>query len=68
MSREVIYMTTYGKTVQVRMTTELYTQLKCQADATCRTVPAYIRQVLDCYLWHLEHCPDTLADWRIAAK
>lgn len=51
------------KTVHVSMTPELYAHLKVQAEITYRSVPAYIRQVLKCYLWHLENCPEALTGW-----
>lgn len=54
------------KTVSVILPLELYEWLAVLAEDTARTVPGYIRQVLKGYLWHLEHCPDTLADWPIA--
>lgn len=54
------------KTVSVVLPLELYEWLSLLAGDASRTVPAYIRQVLKCYLWHLEHCPEALKDWPIA--
>lgn len=52
------------KTVAVLMPLELYRQLKVLADDTGWTLPAYIRQVLKSYLWHLENRPETMGEWR----
>lgn len=55
------------KTVSVLMPLELYERLTEQAEQTCRSVPAYIRQVLKCYLWHAENEPEVLAEeWKIS--
>lgn len=56
------------KTVGVVMPLELYEWLAVLAEDTGRTVPAYIRQVLKSYLWHLENCPESLRDWEIAGE
>lgn len=56
------------KTVQVLMPMDLYERLKALADATSLSLPAYIRQVLKSYLWHLENCPEELADWRTVRR
>lgn len=56
------------KTVGVVMPLELYEWLKLLSTDTDRSVPAYIRQVLKCYLWHLENCPETLRDWEPAKR
>lgn len=50
------------KTVSVVMPLELYEQLALRAEDESRSVPGYIRQVLKCYFWHLENCPETLKD------
>ena len=55
------------KTVSVAMPLELYERVKVQAEGTCRSVPAYIRQVLKCYLWYVENEPEELAEkWKIS--
>lgn len=54
------------KTVSVAIPLEQYEWLALLAEESCRSVPAYIRQVLRCYLWHLENCPDSLRDWSVA--
>lgn len=51
------------KTVSVIMPMELYEWLQLLAEDTSRSVPAYIRQVLKCYLWHLENDPKSVEDW-----
>lgn len=56
------------KTVSVLMPMELYEWLALLAEDTGRSVPGYIRQVLKGYLWHLEHCPESLKDWKIARE
>ena len=49
------------------MPLDLYKQLKKQAEQTSRSVPAYIRQVLKCYLWHVENEPKVLVEhWNIS--
>lgn len=54
------------KTVGVLMTLKMYDQISVQAKEKDRTVPAYIRQVLRCYLWHVENAPESLVDeWNI---
>lgn len=54
------------KTVSVLMPMEMYEQIKKQAERTGRSVPSYIRQVLRCYLWHVENAPEELVKhWRI---
>lgn len=54
------------KTVSVLMPQDLYDRVKRQAEKKDRTVPGYIRQVLRCYLWHVENEPETLTDeWTI---
>lgn len=54
------------KTVGVLMPLKMYDQISIQAKETSRTVPGYIRQVLRCYLWHVENAPDSLVDeWNI---
>ncbi len=54
------------KTVGVVMPMKLYDQVKIQSKKTDRTIPAYIRQVLRCYLWHVENTPEALVDeWDI---
>lgn len=54
------------KTVSIILPLDLYDQIKKQAEETSRTVPAYIRQVLRRYLWHIENAPERLTDkWNI---
>lgn len=55
------------KTVSVLMSLELHERLKKQAEQTSRSVSAYIRQVLKCYLWHMENEPEALVEhWKIS--
>lgn len=56
------------KTVSVVLPLELYEWLQLLAEETYRSVPAYIRQVLKCYLWHLENRPESLRDWPVTKK
>ena len=54
------------KTVSIILPLDLYDKIKKQSEKTCRTVPAYIRQVLRRYLWHVENTPECLTDeWDI---
>lgn len=54
------------KTVGVLMSLKMYDQISVQAKEKDRTVPSYIRQVLRCYLWHVENAPESLVDeWNI---
>lgn len=54
------------KTVGVLMSLKMYDQISMQAKEKDRTVPSYIRQVLRCYLWHVENAPESLVDeWNI---
>lgn len=52
------------KSVCVMMPQELYQQVREQAEKTCRTMPGYIRQVLKCYLQHVEHTSED-KEWEI---
>ena len=47
-------------TVCVQLPLDWYDQVKEQAEQLDKTVPGYIRQVLRCYLWHVENAPETL--------
>ena len=54
------------KTVCVQLPLDWYDQVKEQAEQLDKTVPGYIRQVLRCYLWHVENAPETLpGGWNI---
>lgn len=48
------------KTVCVQLSLDWYDQVKKQAEQLDKTVPGYIRQVLRCYLWHVENALETL--------
>lgn len=55
------------KSIGVLMPLELYERLQEQAELTCRSVPSYIRQILKCYLWHVENKPEILVEhWKIS--
>ena len=55
------------KTVGVLMPLEMYKKIEEQAEQTSRSVPSYIRQVLKCYLWHVENVPEVLVEkWKIS--
>lgn len=54
------------KTVSIQIPLDWYDQVKEQAEQRDRTVAGYIRQVLRCYLWHVENAPETLTgEWTI---
>lgn len=54
------------KSVGVQMPLELYERIKAQAEDRYRTVPGYIRQVMERYLWYVEHEPEALTGrWEI---
>ena len=54
------------KSVGMVMPLEMYERIKAQAAEKDRSVPSYIRQVLRCYLWHVENAPEALTDrWKI---
>lgn len=55
------------KNVSVALPLDMYEQLSVSAEQTCRTVPAYIRQIIKRYLWHVENAPDVLTGkWLIS--
>jgi predicted DNA-binding protein len=54
------------KSVGVLMPLEMYECVKVQAREKGKSIPGYIRQVLRCYLWHVENAPEALTGkWKI---
>lgn len=54
------------RAVSVLIPLHLFEQIKIQSEQKERAVSSYIRQVLRCYMWHVENAPESLVDeWNV---